>query len=51
MAPNGLERDRGSMRDRLDRIASTEQIDGVAIEVRVLVDENVKREWIIVLKR
>jgi predicted alpha/beta hydrolase len=38
------------MRNGLDRIASTQQIDGVAIEVRILVDENAKRERIIVLK-
>jgi hypothetical protein len=47
---NGLERDRGSMRNRLGRIASTEQIDGVAIEARFSVDQSAKREWIIVLK-
>jgi hypothetical protein len=38
------------MRDRLDRVAGTEQIDGVAIKARVLLDKNAKREWIIVLK-
>jgi len=38
------------MRDRLDRIACAEQIDCVAIEVRILVDESAKREWIVVLK-
>jgi hypothetical protein len=47
---NGLERDRGSMRNRLDRVAGTEQIDGVAIQARVLLDENAEREWIIFLK-
>ena len=47
---NGLDGDRGSMRDGLDRIASTEQIDGVAIKVRVLLDESAKREWVIALK-
>ena len=39
------------MRNGLDRIARTEQIDGIAIEVRVLVDENADRERIVVLKR
>ena len=48
---DGLERDRGGMRNGLDRIARTEQIDGIAIEVRVLVDENADRERIVVLKR
>jgi len=38
------------MRDGLDRIAGTEQIDGVAVEVRILLDESTEREWIIVLK-
>jgi hypothetical protein len=38
------------MRNGLDRIACAEQIDCVAIEVRILVDENAKRERIIVLK-
>jgi hypothetical protein len=33
-----------------ERCDDAEQIDCVAIEVRILVDESAKREWIVVLK-
>jgi hypothetical protein len=47
---NGLDGESSSMRDGLDRIAGTEQIDGIAIEVWVLLDESANWKRIIVLK-